>query len=76
VGALRDRFVARQLAAAYRSQIKSRTQASGETLQDFAAAVEQLAERFFVWLHVDFIENKAAHSFIDGVRDREWKNAF
>jgi len=38
-GALRDRFGNHQLAAAYRSQLKARTQASEETLQEFAAAV-------------------------------------
>jgi hypothetical protein len=43
VGALRDRFGDHQLAAAYRSQLKARAQASGETLQEFALAVEQLA---------------------------------
>jgi hypothetical protein len=40
VGALRDRFGDHQLAAAYRAQLKARAQASGETLQEFAAAVE------------------------------------
>jgi hypothetical protein len=40
VGALPDRFGNHQVAAAYRSQLKARTQASDETLQEFAAAVE------------------------------------
>jgi hypothetical protein len=48
-------------------------QASGETLQEFAAAVEQLARRVFVGLPVAFIQAQAAYSFIDGVRDREVK---
>ena len=48
-------------------------QASSETLQEFAAAVEQLAHRAFVELPVAFIRTEAAHSFIDGVRDRELK---
>jgi hypothetical protein len=39
LGELMDSFVDHQLAAAYRSQIKARAQASGETLQDFTAAV-------------------------------------
>ena len=38
-----DRFGDHQLATAYRSQLKTRVQASSETLQDFVAAVEQLA---------------------------------
>lgn len=73
VGALRDRFGDHQLAAAYRSQLKTRVQASEETLQEFAAAVEQLAHRALVGLPVGYIQTKAAHAFIDGVRDREVK---
>ena len=46
-------------------------QASEETLQDFAAAVEQLAHRAFVGLPVTFIQTEAAHSFIDGLLGRE-----
>jgi hypothetical protein len=42
VGALQDRFGDHQLAAAYRSQLNVILQTSGETLQDFDAAVEQL----------------------------------
>jgi hypothetical protein len=45
VGALQDRFRDHQLATAYRSQLKARVQTSGETLQEFAAAVEQLAHQ-------------------------------
>jgi len=73
VGALQDRFGDHQLAAAYRSQLKARVQASSETLQEFAAAVEQLAHRAFVGLPVAFIQTEAAQSFIHGVRDRELK---
>jgi hypothetical protein len=73
VGALLDRFGDHQLAPSYRSQLKARAQASGETLQEFAAAVEQLVHRAFVGLPVAFIQAEAAHSFIDGVRDREVK---
>jgi hypothetical protein len=43
VGALQDCFGDHQLVADYQSQLKDRVQGSGETLQDFAAAVEQLA---------------------------------
>ena len=51
-------------------------QASSETLQEFAAAVEQLAHRAFVGLPVAFIQIQAAHSFIDGVGDWEVKQPF
>ena len=59
VGALRDRFGDHQLTAVYRSQLKARTQANDETLQEFAAAVEQLAHRAFVGLPVNFIQTEA-----------------
>jgi hypothetical protein len=40
-------------------------------LLEFTTPVEQLALRAFVELPVTFIQKEAAHSFIDGVRDRE-----
>jgi hypothetical protein len=43
--AFRDRFGEQQLATAYRSQLKARVHKIGETLQDFAAGVEKLAQR-------------------------------
>jgi hypothetical protein len=72
VGALRDRFGDHQLAA-YRSHLKARMQTGGETLQEFAAAVEQLAHQALVGLPADHIQTEAAHTFIDGIRDREVK---
>jgi hypothetical protein len=41
VGSLPDRFRNHQQVATYRSQLKARDQMSCETLQDFAAAVDQ-----------------------------------
>jgi hypothetical protein len=55
IGALRDRFGDHQLAAAYRSQLKARVQISGETLQEFVAAAEQLAHLALVELPLAFI---------------------
>jgi hypothetical protein len=46
-------------------------QTGGETLQGFAAAVEQLAHQAFVGLPEGHIQTEAAHAFIDGIRDRE-----
>ena len=73
VESLRDRFDDHQLAAAYRSQLKVRVQAGGETLQEFAAAIEQLAHRALVGLPVAFVQMEAAHSFIDSIWDWEVK---
>jgi polyhydroxyalkanoate synthesis regulator phasin len=73
VGALRGRFGIHQLAAAYRSHLKARVQTCGETLQEFPAAVEQLAHQALVGLPEGHIQTEAAHAFIDGNRDREVK---
>jgi hypothetical protein len=73
VGTLHDRFGDHQLAAAYRSHLKAREQTRGETLQEFVAAVEQLAHRALVGLPVGYIHTAAAHASIDGVRDLEVK---
>jgi len=73
VQSLWDHFGDHNLAAAYRSQLKARVQASGETLQEFAAAVEQLAHRALVGLPVAFVQTEATHSFIDSIRDWEMK---
>jgi hypothetical protein len=59
VGALQDRFGDHQLAVAYRSHLKARVQTSGETLQEFAAAVEQLAHWALVGLPVGHIQTEA-----------------
>jgi hypothetical protein len=40
---LEDRFGDQHLAAAYRSQLNARTQIAGESPQEFATAIEQLA---------------------------------
>jgi hypothetical protein len=73
VGALQDRFGDHQLTTAYRSHLKARVQTGGETLQEFAAAVEQVAHRALVGLPVGYIRTETAHAFIHGIRDREVK---
>jgi len=72
VGALGDCFGDHQLAAAYGSQLKARTQAYDETLQKFGAAgAPNLCQTSG---HLP--SNRGAHSFIEGVRDREVKQHF
>jgi len=73
MGEFRDRFGDQQLTAPNRSYLKARTQVNDETLKEYEATVEQLAHRTFVSLPVNFNQTEAAHSFIDGVRDREVK---
>jgi hypothetical protein len=59
--------------AAYWSQLKARIQLSGESLQEFAAAIEQLVHWALVRLPVDFIQSATTHAFIKRVRDQELK---
>jgi hypothetical protein len=59
--------------AAYQFQLKARIQLSGESLQEFVAAVKQLVHWALVRLPVDFIQREATHAFVDGVRDRKVK---
>ena len=54
---------------------QARVQASDETLQEFAAALEQLAHRASVGLQVTFIQTEVANFFIDGIRDSEVKQS-
>jgi hypothetical protein len=46
---------------------------SDETVQEFSAAVEQLAHQALIGLPVGFIQTEATHAFIDGLLDRELK---
>jgi hypothetical protein len=59
LGALQDIFGDQHLAASYRSQLKSRTQGVGESLQKFATAIEHLAH----------IRREAGKAFADEVED-------
>jgi hypothetical protein len=73
VGEFWDRFGDHNLTAAYWSQLKARVQTSGGMIQEFAAAVEQMARRALVELPGAFIQKWAADAFIDGLRDREMR---
>jgi hypothetical protein len=43
--------------------VKTRVQLSGETLQEFAASVEQLMHQALVAFPIDFIQSEEAHAF-------------
>jgi hypothetical protein len=55
-------------AAADRCQL-TRTQKAGESLQDFATAIEQLAHRAYSTLSEDHIRREAGKAFSYGVQD-------
>jgi hypothetical protein len=65
--ALEDRFGDQQFAAAYRSQLKAKTQKVGETSQEFAMAIEHLAHGAYPTLPQDHIRKEAGKAVADGV---------
>jgi hypothetical protein len=73
--ALEDRFGYQHFAAAFCSELKTRTQRAGESQQDFATAIEQLAHRAYPTLPEDHIMREAGKAFADRVEDHEIKVA-
>jgi hypothetical protein len=71
--ALEDDFGDQHFAAVYRCQLTTRTQRAGESLQDFATAIEQLARRAYPTLSEDHIWREAGKAFAYGVGDPEIK---
>jgi hypothetical protein len=66
---LEDRFGDQHFAVNYRCQLKTRTQMVGESLQDFAMAIEELVHRAYPALPEDHIRTEAGNAFADGVKD-------
>jgi hypothetical protein len=58
-----------QLVAAYHYHLKARMQLYGESLQETAAAIDQLANWALVGLPADIIQREAAHTFGSEVKD-------
>jgi hypothetical protein len=61
--ALEDRFGDQHFASTDSYQLKARTQRAGESLQDFATVVEQLAHRAYPTLPEDHIWREAGKAF-------------
>jgi hypothetical protein len=70
---LEDRFGDQHFAAAYRCQLATRRQKAGESLQEFATAIELLAHRAYPTLPEDHIRREAAKAFTNGVDDHDIK---
>jgi hypothetical protein len=51
-------------AAAYRCQLTTRIQNPGESLQDFATAIEMLARRAYPNLPADYVAREAGKAYI------------
>ena len=62
--ALEDRFGDQHFAAAYRCQLTTRIQNPGESLQDFATAIEMLARRAYPNLPADYVAREAGKAYI------------
>jgi hypothetical protein len=71
--ALEDRFGDQHFAAAYRCQLTTRIQNPGESLQDFAKAIEMLALRAYPNLPADYVAREAGKAFAYGIRDADIK---
>jgi hypothetical protein len=69
---LEDRFGDQHFATAYRCQLATR-QKDGESLQEFATAIELLAHRAYPTLPEDHIGREAAKAFAHGVDDPDIK---
>jgi hypothetical protein len=69
--ALEDRFGDQHFAAAYRCQLTTRTQEAGESLQDLATAIEQLAHRTYPTLPEEHVWREAGRAY--GVADPDIK---
>jgi hypothetical protein len=67
--ALEDRFSDQHFAVAYRYQVRTRIQKAGESLQDFATALELLAHRAYPTLPEDHIGREAGNTFAYRVHD-------
>jgi hypothetical protein len=68
--ALEDCFGDQHFAAAYRSQLKARTQWVGESWQEFATTIEH---RAYPTLPEDNIRREAGKAFAEGVQDPDIK---
>ncbi|PNF17836.1 hypothetical protein B7P43_G05714 [Cryptotermes secundus] len=65
--ALENRFRDQHFAAAYHCQLRTRTQRPGESLQDFATAIELLSRCAYPNLPPDHIGREAGKAFVYGI---------
>jgi hypothetical protein len=72
IGATKDQSED-HLAAVYCSQAKTQTQDDGDSLQELATAIEQLAYRTFPALHEGYIHKGAGKVFVNNIRKQSLK---
>ncbi|KAJ8912995.1 hypothetical protein NQ315_002872 [Exocentrus adspersus] len=74
-GALELRFGSKYLSQVYQNQLKSRSQGSTETLQEFSTDIERMVRLAYPEAPEEFIKQLNVQSFIDGVKDPELQQA-
>ncbi|UYV64820.1 hypothetical protein LAZ67_3002074 [Cordylochernes scorpioides] len=71
MGELELRYGEQHLRQVYQAQLKLRRQKVGESLQGFEADVKRLCHLAYPGAPIDFLDQLAAQTFIDGIRDVE-----
>ncbi|UYV74057.1 hypothetical protein LAZ67_11001991 [Cordylochernes scorpioides] len=71
MGELELRYGEQHLKQVYQGQLKLRRQKVGESLQGFEADVKRLCHLAYPGASIDFLDQWAAQTFIDGIRDVE-----
>jgi hypothetical protein len=69
IRALKDQSGDQHLVAAYCTQLKTRTQIVGESLQEFATAIKQLTHCAFLALHEHHVSMGRGTVFGNDIRD-------
>ncbi|GBM23047.1 hypothetical protein AVEN_67027-1 [Araneus ventricosus] len=73
--ALEVRFGDSHLTQFYRTELKTRRQKQGESLQVLAAGVERLMSLAYAECHQDVRDSLAAQYFVDAIRDDDTQHA-
>ncbi|UYV85033.1 hypothetical protein LAZ67_X004344, partial [Cordylochernes scorpioides] len=71
MGKLELRYGEQHLRQVYQAQLKLRRQKVGESLQGFEVDVKRLCHLAYPGAPIDFLDQLAAQTFIDGIRDVE-----
>ncbi|UYV70949.1 hypothetical protein LAZ67_8001209 [Cordylochernes scorpioides] len=71
MGELELRYGEQHLRQVYQAQLKLRRQKVGESLQGVEAAVKRLCHLAYPGAPIDFLDQLAAQTFVDGIRDVE-----
>ncbi|UYV79070.1 hypothetical protein LAZ67_17000994, partial [Cordylochernes scorpioides] len=71
MGELELRYGEQHLRQVYQAQLRLRIQKVGESLQGFEADVKRLCHLAYPGAPIDFLDQLAAQTFIDGIRDVE-----